>query len=50
LAAGHPGSSRRTVGRLSALAREEHGLFVLAAMTVAIRVADDSFLQPQPGT
>jgi uncharacterized protein len=39
-----------TLGRLAGVARRETTLVTVAVATVGLHVADDNFLQPQPGT
>lgn len=46
--AAHP--SALVLSRFAALARREHGLFLIGAGAIAVHVLDDSFLQPEPGT
>ncbi len=39
-----------TAGRVARFARTEHGIVSLALAAAALHVADDNFLQPEPGT
>jgi dienelactone hydrolase len=50
LAHSRPAVGGRTRSRIAAAVRTEVGLARLAIATVALHVADDSFLQPNPGT
>src|SRR5580765_6960430 len=43
------GRARAALGDVAAWARTEHGVFVTALAVVGLHVADDSFLQPNPG-
>jgi hypothetical protein len=45
-----PGARSPAVARLAAFVRTEAGVVSVAAGVVALHVADDSFLQPNPGT
>src|SRR5215218_1441811 len=43
-------STTRIARSLARVARREYGLVLLASGAFALRFADDSFVQPQPGT
>ena len=43
-------ASRRALARVAAFSRTEHGIVALALGTIALHVADDNYLQPEPGT
>jgi dienelactone hydrolase len=50
LAHTQPATGNRAVSRLAAAVRTEAGVVRAASAVVALHVADDSFLQPNPGT
>lgn len=39
-----------TATRVARFARTEHGIVTLALGAAALHIADDNFLQPEPGT
>ena len=45
-----PGSRRRPASRLSRMTTKASTVFAIALSLIAIRVLDDNFLQPEPGT
>ena len=46
----HPSTARRRLSRALAFARSEYGAAVLALAAIALHLADDNYLRPQPGT
>jgi dienelactone hydrolase len=50
LAQPHAGNRNRALARLAAFVRTEAGVVSVATGVVALHVADDNFLQPNPGT